>query len=195
MNVMEKIPNNGLRNNEHVLWGGKTQPFPLLDSAGRFKLLARWILTVILSAALLVLYLHNNDNPSKSFVVLVAAIAAVIVFSPLAEWYNLQAQQYWISDQRAVLMTRNKTIYSMELSRIDDFEVAHGIADQECLILGSCLFGEARKQPRWRSIHPKVDQQASDSQSHALGMIFYCPTDINVAAALLKARIGGSHAA
>lgn len=192
---MDEIPNNGLRNHEHILWSGKTQPFPLLDSAGRFKLLARWILTVILSTALLVLYFRDNDQPSKGFVALVAVIAATILFSPVVEWYNLLAQQYWISDQRAVLMTRNKTIYSMELNSIDDFQVAHGIADQECLILGSCLFGEARRQPRWRSIHPKLDLQASNSQSHVLGMIFYCPTDINVASALLKARIGGSHAA
>lgn len=192
---MDEIPNNGLRNHEHILWSGKTQPFPLLDSAGRFKLLARWILTVILSTVLLGLYFRDNDQPSKGFVAMVAVIAAVILFSPVVEWYNLRAQQYWISDQRAVLMTRNKTIYSMELSSIDDFQVAHGIADQECLILGSCLFGEARRQPRWRSIHPKLDPQASNSQSHVLGMIFYCPTDINVASALLKARIGGSHAA
>ncbi len=192
---MEKIPNDGLRNNEHVLWQGKTQPFPLLDSAGRFKLLSLWIGTVVVSASLLVAYLRGNENPGKGFIALVTVIAVIVILSPVLERWNLQAQQYWITDQRAVLMTRNKTIYSMNLDSIDDFQVAHGVADRECLVLGSCLFGEVRKQPRWRSIHPKIDMQSHDSQTRVLGMIFYCPSDIHAAAALLKGRCGKSHAA
>ena len=61
----------------------------------------------------------------------------------------------------------------MELSDIDDLQVVGGTTKGKSLVLGRCLFEEAKKLLRWRACHPKVDVQSHDETDRALGMIFY----------------------
>lgn len=70
-------------------------------------------------------------------------------------------------------MTRDKTFFYMELSDIDDLQVVGGTTKGKSLVLGRCLFEEAKKLLRWRACHPKVDVQSHDETDRALGMIFY----------------------
>lgn len=186
---MEKELNNYLRENERVRWQSKPDDFPLLEQGVKFQILRKWIVTVALSAGILALYVHNNGMESMGFMGLVALIALTILISPFSEQISLRSERYWITDQRAVLMTRDKTFYYMELSQIDAFEVVSDVANQDCLVLGSVLFPEIHKQLRWRACHPKMDLQASENQDCALGMVFYGISNADAAVSLLNQRI------
>ena len=120
------------------------------------------------------------------FIGLVLLVAAVILISPVAERRNLMGEQYWITNQRAILMTRDKTFFYMELSDIDDLQVVGGTTKGKSLVLGRCLFEEAKKLLRWRACHPKVDVQSHDETDRALGMIFYVVQGAEAAAKLLR---------
>ena len=50
---MEKNLNNYLRENERVCWQGKPMNFPLLEKGTKASILAKWIVTVIVSVGLL----------------------------------------------------------------------------------------------------------------------------------------------
>lgn len=170
-------------------YGGKTQNIsaagragplagpsrPVFASGGRGKkqILLKWGLTVALGGGLLAVYLSGTEAPSMGFIGLVLLVAAVILISPVAERRNLMGEQYWITNQRAILMTRDKTFFYMELSDIDDLQVVGGTTKGKSLVLGRCLFEEAKKLLRWRACHPKVDVQSHDETDRALGMIFY----------------------
>ena len=104
----------------------------------------------------------------------------------VAERRNLMGEQYWITNQRAILMTRDKTFFYMELSDIDDLQVVGGTTKGKSLVLGRCLFEEAKKLLRWRACHPKVDVQSHDETDRALGMIFYGVQGAEAAAELLR---------
>lgn len=185
---MDKALNNYLREHERVLWQGKTEAFPLLDTEGKFKILRNWILTVALSSGLLAVYIANNDKPSTGFIGLVALVAVILLTAPVLERRNLLRQKYWLTDQRAILMGGDKTFYYMELDEIDDFQVVEGKAAQDCLVLGECLFGEVNKQLRWRACHPKVDLQGHGPQDNVVGLIFYCVSNAEGAVTILRNR-------
>ena len=134
----------------------------------------------------LAVYLSGTEAPSMGFIGLVLLVAAVILISPVAERRNLMGEQYWITNQRAILMTRDKTFFYMELSDIDDLQVVGGTTKGKSLVLGRCLFEEAKKLLRWRACHPKVDVQSHDETDRALGMIFYGVQGAEAAAELLR---------
>lgn len=57
-------------------------------------------------------------------------------------------------------MTRDKTFFYMELSDIDDLQVVGGTTKGKSLVLGRCLFEEAKKLLRWRACHPRSTSRA-----------------------------------
>lgn len=188
---MDKALNHYLREQERVLWQGKTETFPLLDTETKFKTLRNWILTVALASGLLAVYCANNGKISMGFVGMVLLVAVIILISPLMERRSLMGQKYWITDQRAIMMSRDKTFYYMELEEIDNFQLISGKAAQDCLVLGGCLFEEVNKQLRWRACHPKIDLQGHGPQDNVMGLIFYCVSNAEGAVTILRNR---SHA-
>lgn len=171
---------------EQVRWQGRPAPFSLLEAEAKKQILLKWGLTVALGGGLLAVYLSGTEAPSMGFIGLVLLVAAVILISPVAERRNLMGEQYWITNQRAILMTRDKTFFYMELSDIDDLQVVGGTTKGKSLVLGRCLFEEAKKLLRWRACHPKVDVQSHDETDRALGMIFYGVQGAEAAAELLR---------
>lgn len=185
---MEKKLGAYLRNNEKVLWEGKTEAFPLLDNATKYKMLTKWIVTVAVTIALLFLYMTKNAEHSTGFIGLVVLVAVVVLVAPVMERRSLLQQKYWLTDQRAIMMTRDKTFYYMELDQIDDYQVSSDQATFDCLALGSSVIGDVTKQLRWRACHPQIDLQGQGAQDNVLGMIFYCVSNVDGAVAVLKNR-------
>ena len=183
---MEERLKTYLRPGEQVRWQGRPAPFSLLEAEAKKQILLKWGLTVALGGGLLAVYLSGTEAPSMGFIGLVLLVAAVILISPVAERRNLMGEQYWITNQRAILMTRDKTFFYMELSDIDDLQVVGGTTKGKSLVLGRCLFEEAKKLLRWRACHPKVDVQSHDETDRALGMIFYGVQGAEAAAELLR---------
>ena len=137
---MEERLKTYLRPGEQVRWQGRPAPFSLLEAEAKKQILLKWGLTVALGGGLLAVYLSRTEAPSMGFIGLVLLVAAVILISPVAERRNLMGEQYWITNQRAILMTRDKTFFYMELSDIDDLQVVGGTTKGKSLVLAdACL--------------------------------------------------------
>ena len=191
---MEETLKECLRENETVRWQGVQADFSLLDDTNRRAILLKWLATAMLTVAVLAVYIAGKEAPSSGFIGLVMLVAGIIIASPLVERWSLRQQKYWITDQRAILMTRDKSLYSMELEELDGFQVIRDQAAEDCLVLGSCIFPEAGEQLRWRACHPKIDLRNQASQGEARGMVFYCIRNAAEARKLLEKRMGGSAA-
>ena len=189
---MEEKLKTYLRPGEQVRWRGQPAPFPLLEGKIKTQILVKWIVTVVLGAVLLGVYLASNEVPSMGFVGLVALVMAVILASPFMERRNLQGMRYWVTDQRVILLTRDQTFYYMELAKIDGCQMLEGTAAEKCLVLGSCLFEEAPRRLRWRACHPKTDIQGHDHPDQAVGMILYGLRDAGAVEKLLRQRHTGT---
>lgn len=189
---MEKELRERLRENEMICWQGVQADFPLLDGANRRNILMRWMVTVGLTVVVLVLHISNEEVPNSGFVGLVVLAAVMIMGAPLVEWRSLRQQQYWLTNQRAFLMTRDRSLYSIELAKLDGFQVVGDQRTENCVVLGRCIFPEARGHLRWRACHPKIDVCSQSRQGEALGMVFYCVRNTAEAATLLKSRAGNT---
>ena len=157
---MEERLKTYLRPGEQVRWQGRPAPFSLLEAEAKKQILLKWGLTVALGGGPLAVYLSRTEAPSMGFIGLV--LAGGCGDSDLARGGAPEPHggQYWITNQRAILMTRDKTFFYMELSDIDDLQVVGGTTKGKSLVLGRCLFEEAKKSLRWRACHPKVDVRA-----------------------------------
>ena len=102
----------------------------------------------------------------------------------LTEQRSLQKVRYWITDQRVIMMNKEKTCYGMELADIDTWKRVRGMSDRDCLVLGSSIFDEVKRQLRWRAVHPKTAGQ--DQAGRVEGMILYGPEDADGASAILQ---------
>lgn len=184
---MDKELRDYLRDNEQVRWQGRPEPFPLLEGSSKAKILRTWIVTGVIVCALLVWYFGYAEK-NAGFLGLMLIIAALIMISPFTERRNLLGQNYWITNQRVILRTRDKSFYYMNLDGIDEIQVVRDKSDNGCLALGKIVFEDVDKQLRWRACHPKEDMQGHDDQECVLGMILYDLKDVDRAAELLKSR-------
>lgn len=177
-----------LRQGEQVCWQSGTTPFPLLEKGEGWKIVVKWIGTAAAAAVLLALYTGQGREWSVRAVALILLIAVLLLLSPVIERRSLLGQRYWITDQRAILMTRDQTFYYMELSEIDDFQLLRDRTAGDCLILGGCLFEEVDRQLRWRACHPKTDVQNDSRRGLAQGLAFFSVEDGAGAAECLRLR-------
>ena len=183
--MAEKELNEYLRKGENVRWSGRTAPFPLLGDRSREQIVLKWAVTAALTCGFLWLYCGRDQAVNGKFVALVVLVAGLVIASPWMEQRSIMGQQYFITDQRAILMSRDKTFYSMELNGIDELRRVslHGEADT--LVMGGIIMEDIRKQLRWRACHPKTDMQGQKKQDEALGMVFYGIRDADLAESLL----------
>ena len=182
----ERALESHLRQGERVCWQSGTKAFPLLEKGESWKIIGKWIGTVAAAAALLALYTGQGREWSVKAVAVILLIAVLMLLSPVIERYSLLGQRYWITDQRAILMTRDQTFYYMELLEIDDFQLLRDRTAGDCLILGGCLFEEVDRQLRWRACHPKTDIQNDSQRGLAQGLAFFSVEDGAKAAECLR---------
>lgn len=185
---MEKEFMEYLRENEQVRWEGKPAEFPLMEEVSRKQILRTWILTVAVCAALLGCYLSRFSDYSVGFIGIVIIVGCLVIASPFLERGGLQKCRYWITDQRVILMARDKSFYWMELSAIDEFQLVQSLTVHPCLVLGGEIFEDVPKQLRWRACHPKMDLQGCENEDCAVGLILYNVENVQEAVALLESR-------
>lgn len=182
---MDKKLKEYLRENEQVCWQGHPESFPILEGSLKNKILRTWIVTAVVLCGILVWYFGYAEK-NTGVLGLVIIIAALIMVSPFMEKRNLQGQNYWITNQRVILRTRDNSFYYMNLDEIDEIQVVRNKTDNGCLALGSIVFEDVDKQLRWRACHPKEDMQGRGDSECVLGMILYDLKDVDRAAELLK---------
>lgn len=187
--MMEQALKDFLNEDEQVLWSGKSAPFPLLDNRAGYgrKLLIKWIIEVLLGAVLLLVY-TNTNGVSPVFFLVVIAIVAVLILSPVVEQRNIMGARYWITNQHIIVMQKDKSIFSMKLESADGFRVVQNEAPESCLVVGSPIFNDINKQLRWRCCHP-LDRPSAAKDDNAQGIVFYNVKDLDKAEALLKQYI------
>lgn len=175
-----------LRQGEQVRWHSGAKDFALLEKGEGWKIIGKWIGTVVAAAALLALYTGQGREWSVKAVAVILVIAVLLLLSPVIERHSLLGQRYWITDQRAILMTRDRTFYCMELPEIDDFQLLRDRTAGDCLVLGGCLFEEVDRQLRWRACHPKTNSQSDGQRGIAQGLVFFSVEDGAEAAECLR---------
>lgn len=174
-----------LRENERVLWSSDTEPFPLLASDADIPILIRWTGTCLVTIGTLWLYLGNGGS-ARGVVGAVLLIAAALVLSPIVEYRSLLRQRYWITSQRAVMMSADQTLYYLELPELQKFQVVHSKGGMDCLLLGGAVSEQMKGKMRWRACHPELREQKRGQEVQAEGMIFFAVDSVNTAAALLS---------
>lgn len=162
-----------LRQGERIRWQSGTEPFPLLEKGEGGKIIGKWIGTAVVTVALLTLYIGQVPEWSVKVAAAILVIAVMLALSPVMERWSLLGQRYWITDQRAILMTRDRSFYAIELPELDDFRLLSGRTAGDCLVLGGCLLEEVDRQLRWRACHPKTDVQNDSQRGVAQGLAFF----------------------
>ena len=171
--TVENTWKEALRSGEQVLWQGKSEAFPLMANDAKGQILGKWIGTCIAAVALLMLYIKNTGGDNVGVIVGVFVIAAVLILSPFVEQRSVMGQCYCVTDQRVLLITRDRTVYYMELSEIDDYKVVSGKMEYNSLVFGSCIFEDIKRQLRWRACHPKTDSLSGSTVAQAGGLVLF----------------------
>lgn len=177
-----------LRRGERILWESSAQHFGLLDGAQGRQVLQHWLVTAAALLAGLTAYHTFAQNFQQSVILVLLVIAGVLLLSPVLEWYHIQGQQYILTNQRAILVRGDKTVFAMEIRDIDDAQIVRLSARETCLLLGSQAVAEPLRQLRWRAAHPMEDLE--DSQ-HVHGLVFYGVRDAERALSLVSQAVPG----
>lgn len=185
-----RVLQDHLRQGEQVLWQGKTETFPLLENDAKTQILGKWIGTCVAIVTLLTLYLNNaGANASTTMIVIVLVIAVVLLVSPVVERNSILGQAYWITNQRVFLISKDRSVYFLELSEIDEYQVVSGKTEYDSLVLSSCIYEDMKHQLRWRACHPKMASQGGATQGAAQGLVLFNLKNCAEAEALLRQQV------
>ncbi|MGI6181392.1 MAG: hypothetical protein ACOYIE_04875 [Agathobaculum sp.] len=180
-----------LREGEKVRWQGKPEAFPLMENASKGGILRTWLLTIVIISGILLAYTSSNDNWSKGFVGAMVIAGIALLCSPLMQKSKICKQKYYITDQRVIVEMNENERHSMELKDIDAIDVIHDAADQDCIVIGSCMLGKTRKQMRWLACHPRINMVDNDKKGQAEGLALYGISNAAAAMELLEEGAAG----
>ena len=179
--TIRKELKNYLETDEKILWHGKTQMFPLLAEDAGGLILAKWLCVIVAAATIVTLYVRETPEWHFGVVVLILVTAICLMVSPIVERQNLLHQQYWITDRRLVLRTRNGLFYSLALKDVGECRLLMG----NSLVLGHGM-DEGQGQLRWLACHPQTEVNCGESVDRVEGMVFYCVNGAAEAQQLLQ---------
>ena len=161
-----------LRRGERICWQGETGRFRLLEPDVRGLVLGKWVGTGAAGAALLALYLGEQAwNPWAAGAILLGT--CLLLLSPVLEWDELRGQRYWMTDQRVLVMTKDRRLYAMERREVRYIRVVRRRDGQDCLVLSRDGFPEAEGQLRWCACHPKSRQHRGEAEARPVGRVLY----------------------
>ena len=179
----EQILQKNLQANEKVCWRGRSEEFPLMEKDAKVQILGKWIGTCIAAAAISLLCIYSDKSTTVIAIILLAG--AVLLAAPVFERRGILNQSYFITNQRAILVTGNQDVFSVDLRNIDAVQTVYGKTQYGCLVLGSRLFPDIDCQLRWRACNPQEDVLHTDSVD---GMVFFNIRDCATARRLLQQR-------
>ena len=176
-----------LRKGETLLWESQPRNFPLLEGQFKQRIMMEWGIAIALAAWFFYVE-RNNPNCGLGVKCLVLLVVSAVILAPVVEWYCLKKQQYFLTDQRAILIGVDRTMYYIDLDQIDKWGTIADVAQGECIVMGGSILEGVRKQLRWQSCHPKVSWQEEEEGGEVQGMVFYLPMDVDRALELLNAK-------
>lgn len=164
-------PTFELRAGERVLWEGKTKPFSILSGADGRAILRQWLIGAGMIAAILALYITGTRSLEYTPIVVLCATLAVMLAIPFVERARLMRQRYYLTNERAVLVTLGGHAASMERGRIDEWRLC-GQGTTASLVLGGALRHEKDKEMRYLGLYPEV-KRAPGEEPFIDGMVFF----------------------
>lgn len=176
-----------LRKGETLLWQSRPRNFPLLEGEFKLRIMIEWGAAIALAAWFFYVE-RNNPNFGLGVKGLVLLVVSAVILAPVVEWYSLKKQQYFLTDQRAILIGADRTFYYIDFDRIDRWGIIGDVAQGECIVMGASILEGVRKQLRWHSCHPKVGWQEEEEGGEVQGMVFYLPHDVDRALELLNGK-------
>ena len=176
-----------LRKGETLLWQSQPRSFPLLEGQFKQRIMIEWGIAITLAAWFFYVE-RSNPNFSLGVKFLVLLVVSAVILAPVVEWYTLKKQKYFLTDQRAILIGMDRTMYYIDLDRIDKWGTIDDVAQGECIVMGGSILDGVPKQLRWQSCHPKVGWQEEEEGGEVQGLVFYLPHDVNRALELLNAK-------
>ena len=183
---MNEILKETLRENETVRWESKAKDFSVLGGKYGKKFIMRVVVAALIAAGIIAGHISSGSEPKTGLIVLIVAVVLAVAVTPFLEKGRLMKARYWITDQRVIIIGSDKLARSMEISYIDAIKVTADEGAKYCLVLGSCVFGDAEKSMRWRAGNPKMPEEAGSRKDCALGMILYNAEKAEEAVAMLK---------
>lgn len=176
---------NELRPGEQVLWQSTTGKFGLLSGNFGRNIVIKWAVTAVVMLGILGAYLATVEQIKIGVVVTLLLIMGLIIMSPITECGNLKTQQYFLTNQRAILVRGDRKIFAMDLSDIDDAQIVQLTPEETCLLLGSKVIAEPEARYRALASHP---METSEHSGDVEGLVFYAIQNADQALQLVSLR-------
>lgn len=176
-----------LHPDEHVIWHSETKPFGILDGREGKKVLRQWVICTVVTAAFLVL-VALYGNSTATVYGCIALVYLVVMLAPISTYRTLQAQEYVITNERAIIVQPRNGAFAIDRENITDCALYTLSHPGEALAIGATLRGEGDKQLRWRAMNAKLDRFAKSESglTYADGLVFYNVENGREALELLK---------
>ena len=173
-----------LRPGEEILWQSATEPIGLLEGSCGKQIIKSWIITTVITLALVIACAAVIGSIQFKLLAVVAVVWLCIMMAPVQDWRTAKAQQYAVTNQRAIVVQKDKTMYTMELGKVDDVKIYRPSDKENCLLLGSKTEAEAKNKLRWLAGHPLGT--TFSEKDNAAGMVFYCVKNVERALSIVS---------
>ncbi len=185
---MESIAAKYLHRGEEICWTGQPESFPLLGKSTKLPVLLNWCATGVITALFLAYYFLAlcRETCSPVFVGLVLAVAATIMYAPVKKQRNLKGARYYITNERAMVVTRDASYYCLDLKDLDHVRTIQDSEGAACLLLGSGLARKPEKGLDWRSQTVKPAVHTEGPWDYTESMIFFRAADLDGAMEALR---------
>ena len=101
---IEAALNEHLNPGEKILWQSDTEHFGLLSGVRGRRILIWWGITLVVMLGIIGGYVAAAPDIKTNVVLIMLAILALLLLSPVMEWRSLQGQKYLLTNQRAILV-------------------------------------------------------------------------------------------
>lgn len=168
-----------LEEGERLLWKGEPKPFHITEGAEGHEVTFVWLVCLIW---LVLLSLYSVYHGLK-LLLLIFFIGLIcwMALSPLAIYFRILRQQYFITDRRALVVESGGNSFFMDLSEIDRYRICTGEAGGATLVMGDELLAENGKQLRYRALHP-LKSKGDNGELYTSGIVFYHTGSVDAAA-------------
>lgn len=183
---MNQILKEYLRANEVICWESEPENFTVLDGSTKKGYTVKLLIAAVIAGVVIGGHLASGGTVRPGVIALALAVVVAVAISPFWQKNRVMKTRFWITDQRVIIMGTDEQAKSMELDEIDAFRVVADGRAKKCLVLGSIVFKDTGSEIRWRSVNPKMEEEAGGRKDHALGMILYNAENVEGAVAILK---------
>jgi len=191
---MENQLKRYLYSDEEVCWQSQPKKFSLMDNSTKGPLMLNWCVTSAVTLAFLIYYFAVlcNGTFSPVFVALVLCIAGTIMYWPVKKQRNLQGAKYYITNRRAIMVTRDASYFCIDLADMGNVQEVEDRGGEKCLVLGSGLEKTLRKGIDWRSPKCKLAAHTNGVWECTESLMFFRAEDVDGAVRALGSQVSAA---